>query len=176
MIPVLDDYRQRVRELRRTASMTQAEAATAADVSQSFVAKVERGDITPSYDRAARLFNVLEAAVKEDVKTAADLRKDDIIAANPDDTVAETTARMKENGYSQLPVMEDGQSVGSVSSRGLLNADPDAAIRDHMEPPFPEIAASTPRDAVIELLRSERAVIVRDGTDIAGIITAADVL
>lgn len=175
MIPSLDDLRDRVRALRTGLGLTQAGAAEEAGVSQSFVAKLENGGSVPNYRDAARLHNALEALQEQESVTAADLLTRDPVTVPADATVAEAAAAMKEAGFSQLPVVADGASVGSVTSRILLAADPDALVRDNLGPAFPTVPPETPRDAVAELLRSENAVLVADG-EITGIITAADLL
>ncbi|MFB6294580.1 MAG: multiprotein-bridging factor 1 family protein [Candidatus Nanohaloarchaea archaeon] len=86
MIPGLDDLRDRITELRTETGLTQAEAADAAGVSQSFVAKLESGDSVPNYRDAARLYNTLEERARAAGKTAADVMNADVVAVAPDGT------------------------------------------------------------------------------------------
>ncbi len=176
MIPSLDDLRDRVARLRTDLGLSQAAAAQEADVSQSFVAKLENGGSVPNYRDAARLHNALEALQDADQTTAADLMTPDIIGAEPDDRVADAADRMKREGFSQLPVVDGETCVGSITSRGLLGAAPNDPVRDHMRSALPTVPAATPRDAVRELLDTENAVIVTEAGRLAGIITAADLL
>ncbi|MDY6769366.1 MAG: CBS domain-containing protein [Candidatus Nanohaloarchaea archaeon] len=176
MIPALDDLRARVRELRETAGLTQADAADEAGVSQSFVAKLEAGDSVPNYRDAARLYNALEAAARSSGASAGDVMTADVVALHPGDTVRAASDRMTAEGFSQLPVIDGGECVGSVTSRRLLEADPGDPVREHMGPAFPAVPAETSVDAVTELLDASNAVLVRENNGIDGIITAADVL
>ncbi|MDY6761862.1 MAG: CBS domain-containing protein [Candidatus Nanohaloarchaea archaeon] len=176
MIPGLDDLRDRVTELRQDAGVTQAEAAAAADVSQSFVAKLEAGTAVPNYRAAARLYNTLEDRARAAGEQAADVMHTDVVAVEPDDTVATATGRMTAEGFSQLPVIDDGDCVGSVTSRRLLDAADEEQVRECTGPAFPTVPAGTGIDAVKELLDSANAVLVRENDKIDGIITAADVL
>lgn len=176
MIPELDDLRRQVQELRRSAGMTQQAVAEAAGVSQSFVAKLERGDTVPNHRDAAAVYNTLKAVDQEAETAAAEMMSTDVVAVAPDDTVAAASRTMKAQGFSQLPVVDGGDCVGSVTSRGLLDADEADPVRDYMAPAFPTVPPDTAQAAVAELLRSANAVLVRDETGIAGIVTAADLI
>ncbi|MFB6294581.1 MAG: CBS domain-containing protein [Candidatus Nanohaloarchaea archaeon] len=79
-------------------------------------------------------------------------------------------------GFSQLPVIADGDCVGSVTSRRLLDADGTDAVEAYMGPAFPTVPADTGVAAVTGLLDAANAVLVRENDAIEGIITAADVL
>ncbi|MFB6077163.1 MAG: CBS domain-containing protein [Candidatus Nanohaloarchaea archaeon] len=176
MIPALDDLREQIVSMRHDLDMTQAEAADAADVSQSFVAKLEAGTTAPNYDAAARLYNALERLQEREAVTARDIMTADIASLSPDDAVSAAAETMRAQEFSQLPVMADDRCVGSVTSRSLLDADPEATVGDVMAAPFPTVPVDTTADAVRELLRSTNAVLVTDDDEIAGIITAADLL
>ncbi|MDY6765760.1 MAG: CBS domain-containing protein [Candidatus Nanohaloarchaea archaeon] len=176
MIPGLADLRERVAELRQDAGLTQAAAADAAGVSQSFVAKLEAGESVPNYADAARLYNTLEAEHRGGEATAAEVMTAAVVTVAPGDTVAEASATMTDHGFSQLPVVADGDPVGSVTSRRLLEVEPGELVRDYMGPAFPAVPGDTGVTAVAELLDTANAVLVRENSEIDGIITAADVL
>lgn len=107
----------------------------------------------------------------------------DLVAVSPDDPVARALELMEAHNVSQLPVVEDGRSVGSVSESALMAAvlrDPtrmDAPVTAVRAEPFP----SVPPDAEVgrlsrELSREIPAVLVADGEGILGILTRYDIL
>ncbi len=176
MIPVLDDLRRQVRTLRTEADLTQADAAEMAEVSQSFVAKLEAGESVPNYADAAALYNALAQAARDETVTAEAMMSTSMVAVAPTATVEEAADTMKAEGFSQLPVLEEGECVGSVTSRDLLGADAEAPVRAHMSAAFPTVPPTTGKDAVAELLAASNAVLVRNQNGITGIITAADLI
>ncbi|MEM8601398.1 MAG: pyridoxal-phosphate dependent enzyme [Bacteroidota bacterium] len=71
-----------------------------------------------------------------------------VVAVAPSDTLADAIARMTEYGISQLPVIADGEPVGSLTERSVLQRlidDPtarDAAVADTMGDPLPVVPAN----------------------------------
>ena len=56
-------------------------------------------------------------------RTAGEIMTREFVAVHPDDTFLEAEALIAEHGISVLPVLEaDGQLVGAVSRRAILNA------------------------------------------------------
>ena len=72
-----------------------------------------------------------------------------VVALAPEDTLAETIGVMMQHGISQVPVMEDGKVVGSLTEKrilGLLIEEPDArdrAVREVMGDPLPILPMHT---------------------------------
>ena len=57
-----------IKQMRRNLDLTQTELAKLADVSQSLIAKIERGKIEPSYAIARKIFAVLEEQISHKQK------------------------------------------------------------------------------------------------------------
>ncbi|HEX8147102.1 MAG TPA: pyridoxal-phosphate dependent enzyme [Pyrinomonadaceae bacterium] len=105
-----------------------------------------------------------------------------VLSVEPAATVAEALAQMDKHGVTQMPVIEEGKSVGSVrenrllakvlGDRGLL----DAAVGQLMEPGFPVIDVESSSPEVTRLLRRHPAVLVEEFGRITGIITRHDML
>lgn len=104
-------------------------------------------------------------------------------------TVAPTTAvrmalsTLSTYNVSQLPVMAEGECVGSVGDRELMNAvieDPellDRPIDSIMERPFPVVDAGSDWDAAARLLtQGNHAVLVREEGRLEGIVTRHDLV
>lgn len=177
MLPRFEDVRQRVITMRRQADITQSKLAEKADVSQSFVAKLESGRSTPNYDAVARLYNVLEEMVNGEDKIASNIMTTYVVSVAPDDTVRYATSAMRRDNYSRLPVIEDGKSIGTVTGKSLMGADPEDPVEDYMEGALPEVPADASISAIKELLDSAEAVLVRrQGDGIVGIVTPSDLL
>ncbi len=105
-----------------------------------------------------------------------------LIAVSPNDSVGAALARMNEMDLSQIPVMEDGKSVGSLRENHVLSkvfADRDlleAPVSQVMDKSFPVVDVDDDVNVVSRKLRSSPAVLIEEYNRITGIITRHDVL
>ena len=105
-----------------------------------------------------------------------------LFTVSPSATIADTLAQMTEHTITQLPVIEDGKSVGSIKESRILtklleNRDlMNSPVSEIMEKGFPVVEVDTPIDAITAKLQKSPAVLVEDFKRITGIITRADVL
>jgi len=105
-----------------------------------------------------------------------------ILAIEPTATVAEALAQMDKHGVTQMPVIEEGKSVGSVRENRLLAkvlGERDllgATVSQVMEQGFPVIDVEASSPEVTRLLRRHPAVLVEEFGRITGIITRHDML
>jgi cystathionine beta-synthase len=105
-----------------------------------------------------------------------------LVAVAPTELVANVLARMNEMGLSQIPVMEDGKSVGSLREGHVLSkvfADRDlleAPVSKVMEKGFPTVDVDDDVNVVSRKLRASPAVLIEEYGRITGIITRHDVL
>jgi cystathionine beta-synthase len=105
-----------------------------------------------------------------------------VLSVAPTDTVAEALAQMDKHGVTQVPVIEEGKSVGSVRENRLLAkvlGDRDllqASVGQVMEPGFPVIDVDAGAADVTRQLRRHPAVLVEEFGRITGIITRHDML
>lgn len=112
-----------------------------------------------------------------DTKTANNL-----FTVSPSVTIADALAQMTEHSITQLPVIENGKSVGSIKESKILtklleNRDlMTSPISEIMEKGFPVVEVDTPIDEITKKLQKSPAVLVEDFKRITGIITRADVL
>ena len=92
---------------------------------------------------------------------------------------------MKEHGYSQIPVFDGKQSVGSISEKAILRQilagqDLEEISRQPteriMEEAFPQINDDAPLSLITSLLQTYSAVLVSKKGVVIGIITKADLL
>ena len=168
---------QDLRERRTTLELTQSELADAADVSQPLIARIEGGDVDPRLSTLRRIVNALQEAEGEVVR-ATDLMNETVISVAPDDAVREAVDLMEEEAYSQLPVLQNGVPVGSISQGDVVHAGGnvgDHPVSDVMSESFPTVAPGATVDEVRNLLDHYKAVMVTDGGETVGIITEADI-
>jgi cystathionine beta-synthase len=105
-----------------------------------------------------------------------------VLSIAPHETVAEALAQMDKHGVTQMPVIEEGKSVGSVRENRLLAkvlGDRDllgASVSQVMEQGFPSTDVDASSAEVTRLLRRHPAVLVEEFGRITGIITRHDML
>jgi cystathionine beta-synthase len=105
-----------------------------------------------------------------------------LVFAEPTHTVAEALKMMNENAVTQIPILSEGASVGSLresrvlarllENRELINA----PVADVMEESFPVVDERASVTEISQKLMTAPAVLVEEYKRIIGIITRADVL
>lgn len=106
-----------------------------------------------------------------------------IVSVTPGTTVRQALRLMSLHDVSQLPVMDGGNCVGSVSDWSLSAKSLDdtklldSTVGAVMDGPFPMVDVAQPVDAVAKLLsKSNPAVLVRSNGTVRGIVTRSDML
>jgi len=168
---------QDLRERRTALGLTQSSLAEAAGVSQPLIARIEGGDVDPRLSTLRRIVNALDEAEGEVVR-AADLMHEDVVSVAPDDSVRESIETMKVEAYSQLPVLQNGIPVGSISQSDVIQAGEDVGsypVSELMSESFPTVATDSTVDEIRNLLEHYKAVMVTEGGETVGIITEADI-
>jgi cystathionine beta-synthase len=97
-------------------------------------------------------------------------------------TVQDAVNLMREHAISQLPVMEDGGVVGSISEARILDilfADPAARskpVAEYMEPPFPVLAGDCSIAVVAEHMKNRTTAVMIESPQGFAIITKSDLI
>lgn len=105
-----------------------------------------------------------------------------VISVSSTDTVSDALARMNESGVTQLPVIDDNRSVGSLRESGLLtkllqNRDlMTSSVADVMDASFPVLDSDATYNEIKSKLQKNPAVLIEDFKRITSIITRADLL
>jgi cystathionine beta-synthase len=106
-----------------------------------------------------------------------------LVSVAPAAAVRQALNLMTTYGVSQIPVVENGESVGGLIEGTLMTralSQPsllDRPVREVMEPPFPEVDATAPADRVGAMLtRESPATLVRKDGKLIGIVSRYDVL
>jgi len=166
-----------LRERRNEVGMTQSALAERAGVSQPLIARVENDDVDPRLSTLRRIVEALDAAEGEVVR-AEDLMHETVVHVDPDDAVTEAVELMDEAAYSQLPVIQSGVPVGSISQSDVVHAGEnvsDLPVAEVMSESFPTVGADATVDEIRNLLDHYKAIIVTEGGEAIGIITEADI-
>jgi len=181
MLPELSE----IKSLRKKAKLTQAFLAEKTGVSQSLIAKIESRKVVPAYDKAKKLFDFFESVVPRQEKVALDFMSKKVVSVKPDDSVKEAAKIMRKHAVSQLPVIDDGKNLGTVSEENLLKiinsekGTDDAKsmlVQDIMSEAMPVVQKNTPYHALSSLLEYNKGVLVGEKGRIIGIITKSDLL
>ncbi|WP_122090602.1 CBS domain-containing protein [Halalkalicoccus subterraneus] len=168
---------QDLRERRIDLELTQSTLAERAGVSQPLIARIEGGDVDPRLSTLRRIVEALDEA-EGGIVRAEDLMNTDVIHVGPDDAIREAVKEMDEAAYSQLPVLQNGIPVGSISQGDLVGLDAEARdepVVEHMAESFPTVSGDATVDEISNLLQHYKAVMVTDTGETVGIITEADV-
>lgn len=174
-----------IKNMRKQMGINQTELAKAAGVSQSLIARLEAGSVDPSYHKVKKIFLALENVDSDRVLRAKDIMSKHVATIRSNLSVKDAAKLMKNKKISQLPVVDDGVVVGSVSEKTLidkvaqgLNFDNLALvpIKDLMDEAFPQIDENSHISVISTLLEYNAAVLVTNKGKINGVVTKADLL
>ncbi|HIH69065.1 MAG TPA: CBS domain-containing protein [Methermicoccus shengliensis] len=178
-IPTPDDIKKKRREL----NLTQADLAKLAGVSQPLIARIEAGGVDP---RLSTLGKIIRALNEIEGKKAmvSDIMHTPVVSVSRTDSVAKAMELMEKYGFSQLPVLEDGRPVGSVSvdaiSRCIIGHESEdiknKKVEELMEEVFPSIPPTMEAEFASHLLEARGAVLVYDEGKVVGILTKHDLM
>ncbi len=178
--------------LRRRLGITQHELAKALGVTQSYIAKIEKGAISPSYERVREIFNYLlnlEQGVMNSDKgldiPLKNIHVTNLVCVHPKDKVLDAVELMWRHGYSQLPVKEGDKYIGSISESTILMKIAKAGrareiylsnVEEHMDEAFPIVSEDTPIKSVLSLFEYTSAILTSRKGKVVGIVTKADII
>lgn len=176
---------KQVRRIRVSLGITQSALAKTAGISQSLVAKIEAGQVDPSFSTMKSIAEALRVQIRSGAKKASDVMSKPLVAVQASTSIHDCIELMRKRGISQLPVFSGSQMVGSVSEGHIVSllstgGDPksslDKPVSKFLEPSYPTVDAGTPVDALYSLFNFVQAVLVMSGDRLAGIITKIDML
>lgn len=181
MLPSVEEIERR----RKSLGLSQKQLAKMTGVSQSMIAKIETGRINPSYLKTKVIFDLLESLENKKEVKVKDILHGTVVGVQKDDLVSKATEKMHETGFSQLPVFDNHQVVGSISEGTVLDQiikGRDTSkisklrLEEIMDEGFPSVDKETPITVLSTLLQYSPAVLISHKGKIIGIITKADLL
>jgi len=104
------------------------------------------------------------------------------ITVGPSDVLTTAHNRLRNAGFSQLPVMDEGELVGVVTEDAIIQfvyGKPElmnAPVEDAMESAFIKLDSSESMNNLVAMLRVQPYAAVMDGANFVGLITRSDVL
>lgn len=179
-VPLPDE----VRALRRRLSLTQAQVANAAGVSQPLVARIENGTVDPRLSTFTKVLEALNRAERKGV-LLQEVMTTPVTSVRATESLSSAIRTMREKGISQLPVLSKGLPVGSLSDRIVVHAlslasDADQLARQNvaevMGQPFPTAAPDMSVDQAYRVLEDQPAILVMARGKVVGIVSKADLL
>ena len=197
-VPQLPDL-DKIRQMRKRLNLSQRELAAMAGVSQSLIAKIERGSIDPSYSNVRKILQAFEEVLRrrklEGMKagahlTVGDLGTKGVISVTPDQNIGEAIDRMMRGRFTQLPVMVGEKVIGALTDDRIRDYSIEATrtrnkpyeevmrtkVEEVMTEPFPILSEDTPIDVASLHLQREEAILISRKGAIVGILTSADFL
>ena len=178
---------QEIKKRRVALGISQKKLAFSVGTSQSLIAKIESNRVNPSYDVVKKIFEFLDRMEQPKIGLAKDVEKRDLVWIKKSERVREAAEKMRQYGFSQLPVRDDRDEicVGSLSERQIVQGilkDPDPKsfyeklVSEVMQEQFPIVDENITVNAVALLLQHSQAVLTARRGKIVGIITASDLL
>ena len=185
MLPSIEE----LRKMRKSLGISQKELARISGVSQSYIARLEKGEINPAYDKVRKIFEYLNTSGNRakdiDIKAEFIMTKD-VDTCEMNDSIISALNKMREKGYSQLPVVtSDKRIIGTITESDIndmlikgtsIESLKHLIIKKVMGSVLPQLDKNSPISMIYPLLKYSNAVLIVDGTELKGIITKADVL
>ena len=181
-----------LQELRKKAGLTQSELASQVNISQSLVARIEKGQVNPSLSTLKRILRVIEkrqqshSTIKDLLKWKTSTSKiQPVIAIQTHEKVRHAVNLMRRHGISQLPVFEKNTPVGSISEstilRKLMLLESGKvfalSVQEIMDAPFPTIDVGESIEAAfMKIASGVEAILAMDGERPAGLLTKIDLI
>ena len=174
---MLNDLRE-IKEYRKKLGLTQKELAEKVGVSQSYITKIESGELEPTYSHAKKILTFLENIHITEQEKAKDFMNKKIITIKPEDKVSKAIEVMKKHSISQIPIIKNNKILGIASENCIINnmnKNPERTkVEEIMENAPPIIPEDSNKEIVIELLRVYPLLLVSKEGKVSGIITKTD--
>ena len=178
-----------IKGLRKSLRLSAKELGNNVGLNRVYITKVENGDFDPPYSKAKQIFDELydletKRKLGDEISNIKiiDITSKKIIYIKSNKKIVDASIKMRESNFSQFPVRENRQVIGSITEDGVNrvirekgNQIKNNPVKTIMEQPFPTIPSGTSLPIAIELLTHFKAVIVLKDKKLFGIITNSDI-
>ncbi|MGC8479032.1 MAG: XRE family transcriptional regulator [Candidatus Micrarchaeia archaeon] len=178
-LPELQTLIADIRSTRQKYGISSQKLAKACGISPSAMSKLERGKLKPSYGLVCNVVKKLNEIVfdKANYARVEDKMVKDVKTLSPVAHVSEAVKRMKENGFSQMPVVDrDGRILGLVTERSILEHPDAVSCIDVVEASYAVVGPEESFERARQLARNAQAILVVQEGRLVGILTKADFL
>jgi predicted transcriptional regulator len=178
VLPEPEEFARRRKKL----GITQKQFASIMQLSQSLISKFETNRASMKYDDVKNIDQELSCREYKG-KLASDIMTNEVLWLSVNDTLKKAVDKMKENGFSQLPILKNGKVVGSITETKALDLIQknglnvyNQKLAEIMEETLPFVSIHEKLDSLRARLRTAPAVLVMNKGKLTGIISRADVL
>ncbi|MBO8181552.1 MAG: CBS domain-containing protein [Archaeoglobus sp.] len=174
---------EEIKRRRKKLGITQKKLAELVGVSQPLIARIESGDIDPKLSLVKKIFEVLESLEGKKVN-AKSVMNPDVMYAKPDQSLREVMEIMLKYGISQMPVVELGRVLGTITESSIvkiilnkgIESTESMRVKDCMDNPLPTVSADENMEYICKMLINNPAVLVVENGEMRGIITKHDIM
>ncbi len=167
-----------IKELRKKLGISQKELSERAGVTQAHIAKIETGKVDARLSTINRIVIILET--NQSKTQCKNFMTKNIISISPSDKVSKAIHIMRKHSISQLPVIQNNVSVGSIKESTIIkNLDKNISekkVKDLMEDSFPIISSNDTTEVAKSLLEFHQAVLIAEQSKLVGIMTKSNLL
>ncbi len=174
---------EEIKRKRKKLGVTQKKLAELVGVSQPLVARIESGDIDPKLSLVKKIFEVLDSLEGKKVN-ARSVMNPNVMYATPEQSLREVIEIMLKHGISQMPVVELGRVLGTVTESSIvkiilnkgIESTEKMKVKDCMDSPLPSVSSDENMEYVCKMLINNPAVLVVENGKMEGIITKHDIM
>ncbi len=169
-------------KLRRKLGLTQTQLAHLAGVSQSLIAKLERGLIDVAYSKAQQIFRALETEEKKEEVTAEQIMTREVKGINKNDRVKKAIELMEKLKISQVPIFSGETCIGSITEELIIQAMQktknvsELKASEIMGDSLPSVSPRASLEELSSLLSRNPAILISEKGKIVGIVAKADLI
>lgn len=172
-----------IKQRRMELGLTQNDLAKRAGVSQPLIARIESGDVDPRLSTLKKILDAFDESEKERVRIS-DIMHSLVTFVSSSDSVDHAVEIMQKHDYSQLPVIDGGVPMGSISEDMIVHAMGKnkaselsrMKVNDLMGESFPAVSPATDIGLVSQMLERYPAVLVVERGQTIGFVTKHDVI
>ncbi len=167
-----------IKELRKKLGISQDELAERAGVTQAHIAKIETEKVDARLSTINKIITILES--NQSKIQCKNFMTRHVISISPNDKVSRAIHLMRRHSISQLPVIQNDVSVGSIEEstiiKNLGKNLSDKKVKDIMEESFPMISSNDTIEVAKSLLDFHHAVLIAEKSKPVGIMTKSNLM